>query len=793
MEENVEVVRDERVPGEKLEHRHRAQSIIQSKALDELETEVLTTGLYENVDLTLGSRITVVVAETIYAFIWWSVVSTLVSTIWCYKRASVGLELITTFTWLSPLLLLVGVLQKFVHTPLGLALLRAATTAGLLSTQLAATTLVRLALLGAANTCAILSLCAQWWGMSGLDLHRRVYCHMLGHLLFLAMRVWGTSFSPVCSSLAEIQFACGLGMIAVVYLFSRDFRTPVVKTSTSDRLVEQVGWSLGGKIGLRFGAVLFLTLCVFGDLCVVPQWAGFWTKPYPWCAGILFALFCGLVVFSYREELVHHISWTLVGLLSSLVLLLLTSYACLVGGCVFAMFVASQWPLLVKKLVLFPPWRTLGISMATALSLSLTQSFVSGSEGIGGRCLVVMVVVLLVVLSLEKVWIEGVLKPHHTLTSLAWGRTKGAVARQRPVSRLVRSHVLRRRLPTIEEDEEEEEGEEEEEEEECEAQDITFAAHTVHEEREKKMASLEKHEERQFDSRVTAAALLIVACATWGLVHHYYRHPNPSQEWPGVFSSAIWELHIDSENNFDIPNNVQFIEAAGLDVVAAVSATPIRLPGHDYAQWLSERLNMYVELGDVEGRMGTYSLLVFSKHPIVEVKTVRPSWSEAVDINVSGVIASVNISGMMVEFYCLHFEDDVVTDTQGKGVDVLIGGALPRRPAVILAYSSAPKGCATYNRLMAEDGLKNVAPSEDVNSCGIYYRGIIRVAHVSLDNMQVARFRMPAYPGELDAEVVTSDTAHLSPWHHITHKHNSHSPGLRMKDVHYFMHANMQA
>ena len=48
--------------------------------------------------------------------------------------------------------------------------------------------------------------------------------------------------------------------------------------------------------------------------------------------------------------------------------------------------------------------------------------------------------------------------------------------------------------------------------------------------------------------------------------------------------------------------------------------------------------------------------------------------------------------------------------------------------------------------------------------------GVCRVAHVSLDNMQVARFRMPAYPGESDAEVVTSDTAHLSPWHHITHK-----------------------
>ena len=51
----------------KLEHRHRAQSIIQSKALDELETEVLETGLYENVDLGRGSRGSVVAAEIMYS------------------------------------------------------------------------------------------------------------------------------------------------------------------------------------------------------------------------------------------------------------------------------------------------------------------------------------------------------------------------------------------------------------------------------------------------------------------------------------------------------------------------------------------------------------------------------------------------------------------------------------------------------------------------------------------------------------------------------------------------------
>ena len=51
----------------KMEHRHRAQSIIQSKALDELETEVFETGLYENTDFARGSRVGVMIAEVFYS------------------------------------------------------------------------------------------------------------------------------------------------------------------------------------------------------------------------------------------------------------------------------------------------------------------------------------------------------------------------------------------------------------------------------------------------------------------------------------------------------------------------------------------------------------------------------------------------------------------------------------------------------------------------------------------------------------------------------------------------------
>jgi hypothetical protein len=50
-----------------LEYRHKAQSIINSKMLDELETEVFETGLYENQDITRGSRYSVMAAEIAYS------------------------------------------------------------------------------------------------------------------------------------------------------------------------------------------------------------------------------------------------------------------------------------------------------------------------------------------------------------------------------------------------------------------------------------------------------------------------------------------------------------------------------------------------------------------------------------------------------------------------------------------------------------------------------------------------------------------------------------------------------
>ena len=62
----AKVKRDQHAETERWERRHRAQSFIQGKELDELEMEV-ETGLYENVDLSHGSGIPIITAHVLFS------------------------------------------------------------------------------------------------------------------------------------------------------------------------------------------------------------------------------------------------------------------------------------------------------------------------------------------------------------------------------------------------------------------------------------------------------------------------------------------------------------------------------------------------------------------------------------------------------------------------------------------------------------------------------------------------------------------------------------------------------
>ena len=114
--------------------------------------------------------------------------------------------------------------------------------------------------------------------------HRHIYLHLLGYLLFLAVRVWGTSFNIIFNSFIGNNIATALGIALCLFLFVNDERTPVI--SHSGVQAKEFGTQLSTEAkypGLvvascGFGALMFLTMLLFGEVSVVSRWA---VAPYP--------------------------------------------------------------------------------------------------------------------------------------------------------------------------------------------------------------------------------------------------------------------------------------------------------------------------------------------------------------------------------------------------------------------------------------------------------------------------------------------------------------------------------
>lgn len=101
---------------------------------------------------------------------WWSVFHSLPAVVWFYPLCAMqvsGFEVVA-FLWLSPVIMGIGAIRKFVTSPFGLMLMRLLSLLGVASYQ-APTTLSRLLVLGIGNMFAILALAGAWWDKSRLD------------------------------------------------------------------------------------------------------------------------------------------------------------------------------------------------------------------------------------------------------------------------------------------------------------------------------------------------------------------------------------------------------------------------------------------------------------------------------------------------------------------------------------------------------------------------------------------------------------------------------------------------
>ena len=115
-----------------------------------------------------------------------------------------------------------------------------------------------------------------------LSRNRAIYTHVLGFLLMLAIRVWFSSFNPIFTNLLYNNMATGVGVVLALYLFFQDWRTPIITNTDlpSGKVHREESERYPGMVvtGLGFGALLFLTLLLFGDVSVVSRWT---VAPYP--------------------------------------------------------------------------------------------------------------------------------------------------------------------------------------------------------------------------------------------------------------------------------------------------------------------------------------------------------------------------------------------------------------------------------------------------------------------------------------------------------------------------------
>ena len=101
----------------------------------------------------------------------------------------------------------------------------------------------------------------------------------------------------------------------------------------------------------------------------------------------MFALTLGLLGFGHLSDLLSSHPWTFVGLVFSMILYFMNSFAAFFGGLVLAVYTMSLWPHLSKRIVHFSPARILAVSMLTFFLLTLLSAWVAAYNFVPGGTL----------------------------------------------------------------------------------------------------------------------------------------------------------------------------------------------------------------------------------------------------------------------------------------------------------------------------------------------------------------------------------------------------------------------
>ncbi|KAM7440366.1 Protein cwh43 [Porites harrisoni] len=733
------------------ELRHRAQSLVEGatdpwEEVEEYETVIPEGSEDEFVDEETAEIAEEVIeftytirelgAEMILGYTWWSLIHGIAPMIWFYPLNELEISGYEAFvvTVLSPIFTGFSALLQFSGTIHGLAFWRVLSLVGVASFQ-APTTLIRLIMLAFGCGTAMLWFCGMIWNKDPKERVLSFWGLILGFFLLLTLRISYITVNPIWSDVTSNRVILLIAVIATMdrvytgYMMSISQSGPPSKSPTEpqDSRVSGPGWLL---VALGFGALMFLTHDVFGEVSLVCRWAvsGYpdtGPMPNPWGAAVVIALGVGLLL--SRQHWTSNLLWWLIGSAGAAMLYFAPRFWSFIGGLILGVYTMSVWPAMIDRLFCRPVARTLTLANVVYIVLTLgsvwvvAYNFVPGGEYTRERTHVLLgITMVLIGLALMTASTPDVKE--------AYGKMKKEEkASSDQKSSDGKSSPKKKALA------------------------VKF----------NNVAFLEEHGDRFwfFKTHVIPVlfCLLIASSVLIGMRYQRHEYLTPTQEEQKKFSAMIWTVHFAYDNvgwpSFE--RAAQMINDTGADVVGFLESDCSKpyLGNHDLATWFEERLGMYSDFGP-STRDHTWGATLLSKYPIVKSHHhLLPSPEGELAPALS---ATINITGDLVDFVVVHMgndRDNLDRKLQAQELARIMDES--PNPVVFLGYVTSSPKSRDYRTLIEKGRTKDIDETDSDRWCEyIMYRGLIRLGYVRISHgglsdteVQMAKFRIPS-PGK---------------------------------------------
>eukprot|EP00794_Sanderia_malayensis_P007604 gene7604-8444_t len=639
------------------------------------------------------------IPEAILGYIWWSTFFSLAATIWFFPLNLLAISGYEAFALLalSPIFTCIPFVDRIVTSKQGLTTLQILTVLGTLSFH-APTAIFKLIITSTANFTAMLWLAGALWFKHNKYRKLSFWGLAIGFFIRLIIRMAFQSLNPLWTS---SSYNIAIFIIALACAVDRAVFINSLSMETSDESVSKPSytqpWSTWMPVALGAGAWLFIAQWLFGEVSVISRYTGdsqpSWSVP-PVPGGIctFISLLFGIKI--SNRKFVTSSAWWLFAGLSAVTFYKAPSVVGFIGGQGIAIYTMSVFPRVTNQV----------------------------SKCNKGKCLTLAVLTCIIFL-LASVWV------------VAYNFVPGGVfTRERNDMVLAVAIVLIGLAVAIDVNESKTDDDE---------STRSFFA-----------------DDRAKDQCVFKKGVLPGEYATSG--------DDDGEKWrrgnsvmfealaikdPKSFTSVIWTIHFGYDNHgwHSFKRATQVLKDTNADVIAILESDCSRpyTGSTDLVSYIEEHLGFYADYGP-KTKDHTWGAAILSRYPII--KTTHYLLPSPEGELAPALLASVNISGRIVDFVTVHMGndgDDLDRQLQAEKL-ATVTDASPN-PLVFLGYVTSAPGSRDYLKLLEAGRLKDIDYEDYWRWCEyIMYRDLIRKGYARISHgvlsdteLQLGRFQIP--------------------------------------------------